>query len=524
MTTTALSSDWLQSGAEPVLCWAAGLDVAPPDDLAVDSEVLLDLVGRHALTGRLLRRVESTPLPTWMSLDLHHQLISQYVAGRALLESHAESASEIASELRGEPEPVLVKGISTYLVTRQPHTVRCGDIDLVCADGERLIEVLTRLGYHRTRDPFMHEIGEFTRGQTEVDLHSYFPVHGYPGDLLTSDLDPARQNRVWHQPGHRMSMHRIEHQDLDRERLRRSAGRSGEVSVPDPCLLAIILCAHAFMNFTNVWSISHRAKPYVRLGELADLQDLASNPAFNRDRFLQLVQQFNASDAVRWAGWASTLLLGRNPLPSAALEPTAESFPRCLWWSFWANTPVAPEVLVNPGWLDLGDLVPALRGSVVHLTDGATGRLDVNPATQLYRQFRLQSDAPIPTWAVDVIVSDGGLTVAVGLPARSAAAIERVRVDLGSVATEWSLTSATGRQSVTGGHVSCRLGQGEQGRRLEIHYAGPSFGRSVGAVRAGRIGPDGLSLLVGIADEDSAGIQTSSVLLPLTLRLDHAVN
>jgi hypothetical protein len=509
----------LRTGPDAVLCWAGGLDIPPPDDTVFDDELLLDLVDRHALSGRLLRRIDSTALPRWMSPDLYRGLITLYTDAKALLYSHAASAAEIAAHFGDQSEPILVKGISTYLVTWKPQTIRCGDIDLVCANSGRLIEVLNQLGYRRTRDAFMHEIGEFTRGLTEVDAHGYFPVHSYAG-LHRSDLDPSSHDGIWYQQGSRMSLRKIDYQDLAQDRIRRTvgiAGTTGQVSVPDPCLLAIILCAHAFMNFTNVWSISHRPKPYVRLAELADLQELARHEAFDRDRFLMLVRQFDATDAVHWAGWASMTLTGQNALPVEISQQTPGTFPRCLWWSFWADTTVAPEVLLRPWWLDLAGLAPVIGSSLIDLEGGASGRLDVGAGDgadrsgtlkRPRRQIRQASATPGPPWTVEIRRAQGQMIVAVGLPSRSAAVIERVRVDLGKVATEWSLTARTGRMSIIGSHADCTLSRDEHGRRLELRYDASSLG-----------GPtDRISLLIGIAEENDIGIFTNSVLLPLTVR------
>lgn len=489
-----------EDGTDAVLCWAAGGDEVPAADLEPDEDVLLDLVDRHALSGRLLRRLASTPGPPWAGPGLRDGLTTLYDGSRGLLEAHAHAAAEIVGLLGAAPEPVLVKGISTFLTTGADHTVRCGDIDLVCADGDRLIEVLTGLGYHRTRPAFLHEIGEFTRDATEIDVHAYFPVYSYTG-LDSDDLEPARHDGVWRQRGHRMALRRIGWADMDRGRLRTPVGH-GHVSVPDPCLSAIVLSAHAFMNFTNVWSISHREKPYVRLGELADLADLARHPDFDAERFLQLVDRFDAGDAVRWAGWASTVLTGSSPLPE--IEPgSGTGFPRCLWWSFWTDLQVAPATLVRPGWLDMAELVTALGASTVVLDGSGTGRIAVADEQRLPRRLHLDGVAPDPPWSVAIDAADGP-TVTIGLPERPAAAVERVRVDLGTTAAEWSLDAATGRQTVTGAEVACTLDEDEHGRALTLRFAGAATER--------------LDLLVGIAEEDRSGAHTASVLLPLTVR------
>ena len=531
MTTTSCQPEAAFTGQDAVLRWAAGHPVPPPEDVVFDDDVLLDLVDRHAVSGRLLWRLDAAPPPVWLRPQLRRRLVELRDDTRALLTAHATAAAEITAELGAPSEPVLVKGISTFLVTGAQHTIRCGDIDLVCPDGDRAVEVLTRLGYRRTRAPFMHEVGEFTRDRTEVDVHSYFPVHGY-GDLRRLDLDPAGHPGVWTQPAHRASLRRIRHRDLFHDRIRRPVDGppAGYVSAPDPCLLAIILCAHAFMNYTNIWSISHRAKPYIRLAELADLVDLARHEAFDRDRFVRMVQRFDAADAVRWAGWMSTTLLGWNPLPAVEGEPTADGFPRCLWWSFWARTPVRSASLLHPGWLDIAELFETLGTNVVALTNGPTVQLAIgaDPAVpddqviRTRRQLCQESTQPPPAWTIDVTVArDGALIVAVGLPSRQVAAVERVRVDLGAVATEWSLMKG-GPETAVGGHVGCALGRDRSGRRrLELRYDADTIDGTTRPANLRR--PAGeISMLVGVATGNAAGDTTTSVLVPVTVRLDRA--
>lgn len=485
-----------RNSTAPVLLWAAGLDVPPPDGLILDEDLLLAMVDRHALAGRLLRRLQVSPPPPWATSSVLSRLAALYDETRARLCLHTEAAAQIVAEFSASSQPVLIKGISTYLVTGAAHTVRCGDIDLVCSDGDRMIEVLTGLGYHRTRDPFMHEVGEFTREETEIDVHAHFPVHGYTG-LDRSGLDPTAFPGVWHQMGYRMSVCEVDWTDLDRGRIRTPDGAPAGVSVPDPCMMAIILCAHAFMNFTNIWSISHREKPYVRLGELADLQDLAKHPAFDSGRFLRMVSEFGASDAVHWASWASRVLIGWNPLPEVRGGGPSERFPRCLWWSFWTDVPVDLDTMLWPGWLDMATLVGALGPSAV----GLGRRLHVNDLAELPRQLRLSTGTRAPSWSIQV--SDLGRTVAIWLPSRPDAEIERVRVDFGSNATEWSLVTKTGHQSVMGDQISCDLREDESGQRLELRYDSVTLSPA--------------SMIIGISDEDSHGNLTRSVLLPLTI-------
>ncbi|MBQ0828095.1 nucleotidyltransferase family protein [Streptomyces tagetis] len=443
-----------------VLRWAAGAHEIP-EDQDFDDRVLLDLMGQHALSGRLQRRLPAGP--QWLRHRIGGPVAAMHSDTLALAEAHIRAVDRIVADLGEQTPPVVVKGIATGLLTGERHLLRCGDIDLVCADGGPLIETLTRLGYERTRAPFLHELGEFTREGVEIDVHAYLPVPGY-GAVRHADLTPPEPPKTWYQPRRVPSMNPIRHGRL----VDGGTVTVGRVSVPDPCLLAIVLCGHAFLNFTNMWSLSHRAKPYVKLAELADLRALVRHEAFDTKRFLKLVADLDAWDAVGWAGWASTVLLGRNPLPVPA---GTGPFPRCLWWDFWARLPVDEETLLLPYWFNPATVIPLLPSRI-----------------------ELDTGRPTPPWTVEIRHDGGQATVVVGLPERTRAATERGRVDFGTGGTEWTLSD--GRLTAVGSHVACDL---LAGRRIRLRYRVP-----------------GGEMLVGVAEQDASGALLSALLLPVT--------
>jgi hypothetical protein len=446
-----------------VLRWAAGADDLPSDP-DFDDRRLLDLIGQHTLAGRLRRRLPAGPL--WLRRRLGTAVAAMYFDTLARAAAHVRAIDGIVAEVGDHAAPVLVKGMAAGLLTGDKNLLRCGDIDLVCADGDLLIAALTRLGYQRTREPFLHELGEFTRDGIEIDVHAYVPVPGY-GEIRHADLTPPVPGTTWCQPRRAPSLYPMRH-----DRLTGGAVTPvGRVTVADPCLQAIVLCAHAFLNFTNMWSLSHRRKPYVKLAELADLRDLAAHEAFDPARFRTLVAELDAGDAVRWAGWASSVLIGSNPLPVPA---GTGPFPRCLWWDFWALLPVDPQELLLPGWFDLA-AVSALLGQRIELDTGRAA----------------------PPWTVEVRRAGDEVTVVVGLPQRTDAAIERGRVDFGATGTEWSLSG--GRLTAVGGHHACDL---LPGRRVRLVY---------------RLAARAAEVLVGVAEQDGFGALRSGVLLPAAL-------
>lgn len=474
-----------------VLLWAAGSDRAPSDDARPDELDLLALVDMHALTARLVHRLESTA-PSWATDRLRRGLAGLDDANRRKAEAHTAAAAEITA-IEAVGNPVLVKGVSTNLATGLAYTLRCGDIDMVVPDAAAATDVVLGLGYERTREPFMHEVGEFTRGTTEIDLHAYFPVHSYTG-MDPDILDAAAHPGVWVQPGFRLSMRPISWAMLDAYRVDRAVA-GGRVSVPGADLLAIILSAHGFMNFTNVWSISHREKPYVRLGELADLRDLVADARFCPDRFARLVHDLDATDAVEWASWAYETLIGPSPLP----RTTRATYPRCLWWGWWANLPLATGSWLRPDWYDMAQVTRDLGANLVPLTGGQSALLRLDDAGALPRQLRLTQNAALGPVALRF--SDGGSTVIVVLPERPAAHIERVRVDFGSVASECRLTGERPDWSATGSHLEADLATVDGHRELTLRFCDKVGGH----------------VLVGLADEDAEGRHPAGVLVPVAL-------
>ncbi|MBO3736637.1 nucleotidyltransferase family protein [Actinoplanes flavus] len=450
------------SALTSVLRWAAGADITLTDP-DFDDQQLLYLIDQHALAGRLLRRLPAGP--QWLRYRLGVPVAQQFADTLTRAAAHIRAIDDIVAALGDQPPPILVKGMATGLLTGDEHLLRCGDIDLVCADGASLIEVLTGLGYQRTRQPFLHELGELTRDGIEIDVHAYLPVPAY-GAVGCTDFSSPEHGETWRQPRRPSAMNPIRHDRLADG----GAVTVGRVSVADPCLLAIVLCAHAFLNFTNMWSLSHRAKPCVKLAELADLHDLVRHKDFDPARFAALVDDLDAHDAVRWAGWASTTLLGSNPLPVPA---GTEPFPRCLWWDFWAHIPADREALLLPGWFDLS--------AVSALAD----------------RIELDSGRHAPAWSVEVYRDERQATVTVGLPQRTDAATERGRVDFGTIGTEWVLSG--GELTAVGGHHAIAL---LPGRRVRLCY---------------HLADTTAQVLVGVAEQDAAGTLLSAVLLPAVL-------
>jgi hypothetical protein len=504
---------------EAILKWAAGSAQALPTRVEFDEETLLDLVDAHNLSGRFLRSLANRT-PPWVTHGLQDALREMHSKTTARIIENASAFREFSARLPPSARVVIIKGMSTYVLSRQAHTMRCGDLDVFSNDSAALSKALKKLGYRQTRGPFLYELGEYTRGAVEIDLHEYFPVYSYPSSLSSADLRPEHHPAAWQQ-SYQLQQHEISYDDLSVGAIRSAARETEGVTVPDPNMLALILCSHAFLNYTNVWSISHRDNAYVRLGEMADLFDLAAHPSFSRARFLQLVGRFGANDAVEWAACVAASLFGRNPLPVHVAVRLGDAlpdarFPRCLWWSFWLDLRSGTDELLRRQWLDMRSLVTQLGGNTLRAVGGRTGRHSTVGAqgTMPLSRFITQAadETPIP-FDLEVSRSERGLRLELEVLTRPKGDANRIRVDYGHTASEWIHSLGDTRPSVVGAPATVSFEERDDGYGLAWEFPWELLGESVSSERE-------ISLLVGVAGHSQRDGLTASTLVPLSVRFD----
>jgi hypothetical protein len=310
------------------------------DYCCVDEGNLINLIHSHALTGRFLKRL-TTDDTVKFTQKFRTNLYQLHTKIKKQVKKNLNAFCFIQSRLPDATQLICIKGFSTYVLVGKEEVFRFGDIDLLCKDNQALIETLIKLQYKQTRMPFLHELGEYTKGSIEVDLHSHFPIFSYGESFQYIDFPHSSKSAILQQ-NCSMKQQYIGFDTLLKHSLNVNTSSTINVRVADPNMLALIICAHSFMNYVNMWSISHRQKAYIRLGELADLFDLARHPAFDKNTFLALVTQFEGHDTVEWAVSMTQLLLGKSPFPFWTLKDKKLSFsgldfPRCLWWNFWTT-------------------------------------------------------------------------------------------------------------------------------------------------------------------------------------------
>lgn len=409
------------SAPERFALWVAGRPVEQPRLDPSELLAVVDLLDAHCLLGRAIERLSGDD--GWISTELVRLLAGRQAAMEELVDEQRHAVTELANAV-GPTSVAILKGMAIFGLTNQSASLRTGDVDVIVGSAVDIAEVMSDLGYHQTRGPFMHERGEFTRGSIEIDVHDHYPVSGLP------HVDPAapavRSESALGDPRRRA----LSSEQLLSGARPAIAPRLAGLPLVAPEELVIILAAHSFMNFVNAWSFSHRSKVYVRLGELLDVELLIGQPDFRHGRLLQLVTEVGAEDAIGFVRHLGRKLLGRDLVPGVSLE--AETIPpRCIWWDTWVESPLAPESLLRTEWYDIdrlvGDVGPLqLRPSVTLQIDG-TGLAQGVLATS--------GNAP-SVWCR--LVTKPVLQIEFGTHAAHRDDPLRLRIDGGAWSVEWS--------------------------------------------------------------------------------------
>jgi hypothetical protein len=498
----------------PILKWAAGVPIQLPDKIEFDTKALLALVEAHNLVGRLIKRIDANRI-SWVTPELARGLERLHRQTSSAVSENINAYLGLKRHLSDSVEIVLIKGIATYVICGQAETKRAGDIDLLSNNPAEVIKTLLHMGYIRTRSPFMHEMGEYTKGAVEFDIHDHFPVYRYSEALLDADLWPQHSEAIWYQ-NYELKLNEIRFGDFETFALRGDRVKVSDILVPDPTLLAIVICAHSFMNYTNLWSISHRPKAYVRLGEIADLATLAAHPFFDHKRFLRYMDHFGAQDAVEWAASVAVSVLGKNPLPipvslSFGDPLPAARFPRCLWWNCWASLFSDPDDLLRTQWLSMDWLLGQIGENRVSLRDGRIAACATIQSTTAQTLSRLITLPPQPVqMLLHFEVSDKGLVIALRFLAGSEDNVRRVRVDFGSVASEWIIGPRNSSLALVGYNARSWLTYGDRGLELRMEFSWSKFGLSVSTART-------VALLIGAASYSGQQHLTACTLIPLVI-------
>ena len=498
-----------------ILKWAAGSERFTPYMAEFDEDQLITLVNLHHLAGRFLQRLNVQTF-SWITPRLLNALREIDLQTRVKVVEHAEAVREINSKLHGST--IIVKGIATYALVNQTYARRYGgDIDLLYGEHERLLDVLRELGYYLSKEPFLYELGGFRRGDIEIDVHEYFPVFAYSDVQRNTNLTAKNNPGIWYQ-NYQLVEYKITPLDLSGYSCHGQAYETKDLTVPDPNMLALIFCAHAFRHYTDIWSISCREKPVMPLAELRDLFDLAVHPAFNSALFLRLVHQFGGEDAVEWVASLATSFFGHNPLPiSTSLKLNEElvstRFPRCLWWNFWMSLASPINGLLDCGIPPMSILIEQLEACEI-IPGKVFSTIGTDSSWQLPRQLIQTPDHnPLP---LELLVNGTEQEIYIDLHviAVPSGNVDRVRVDFGHVACEWVHLIDSHQQFLEGNQAITLsflpFADQETGYRLSFAFPRDVLKSFVQEQKT-------ISLLLGVARQIQGQGIIASTLIPLII-------
>lgn len=494
-----------------IIKWAAGAPIVLPDKIDFDTNTLINLTDAHNLSGQFLLRIRESDAK-WATPDLVDGLNQLFFETTNQVTRNILAFCELRRQLKsGNTHIILIKGISTYILSDLREIMHAGDIDLLSDNPNDVVQALLNIGYKQTRAPFMHEIGEYTRDTTEFDIHGYFPIYRYSKALLGTDMFPLHHSEGWKQ-SYLFQHSEITFDDMYKFKNCDRRPETELITVPDASMLAVIISAHAFMNYTNIWSISHREKACVRLGEIIDLFTLSTHHSFSVDRFLGYVNRYQAHDAVEWAASMAVSVFGRNPLPVPAFagidQPlSASRFPRCLWWNFWASLLSETDELLQTKWLSMDWLIERIGANHISVQEEPTksySTIKTGISLPLMRYITQQME-PIPL-VLQVSKYESGVLVRLQVHSSFQFDIERVRVDLGNIACEWIHVSNGNSQEIVGFpmDLSCEHNDWGYEIKLKLDWKDIVIAKKYAA------------LLIGVSRQSSLEV-LESTLIPLVL-------
>lgn len=418
-----------------------------PADLP-DVAAVCGRIRQHRLEGRCLRHATKIgALPYGPALLRLVEAASAET--KAAFDRNSKELTRLAAGF-GSGLGVMIKGFSTHLILGDPAALRCGDIDLIVPDGAPLIRTLLDTGFIQTRQAFLHEIGEFTRDGVEFDLQWGFPVPQQP-----QMLDPGTLLQV-------VSVSESIHIDaqLAMEMSQLIQLHGIDVRVPRPELAAVIAASHAFMNYANIWSISHREKTWVCLAELADVSELAAHPTFSMATFRKLVEQLRAHAVIGWLDEIWLQLSGKSVFGD--LFAPARKTHCCLWWDTWISIEPPVRLLLRQFWYPMDEVFARLRQFADGTLDTPTERAAVAWAAD-----------GMPTATVQL--SSEGLKLMLQGQRADEATLLRMRIDTGLHAEEIAIKSSPPpgiELSKVGDTVTARISQ----RKLRSVFSSRSIG------------------------------------------------
>ena len=484
------------------------------DDIPIgDIETFVDI---HNLVGILLLQTERIK-KTFPEKNIIGRLRNKQISIEKHVNNNINSIQELYNNLPKNTEYIIFKGISAYILTGCKGILKKGDIDILSNNPGALIETLIKLGYKQTKEPFLNELGEYTKNRSEFDVQSYFPVYSYPKILLKSELQPYKNIGKWLQ-NYCVKQKNILFEDLYRHYYISKNRFMLKSKVADVNMLMVIICAHAFLNYINIWSISYRENVCIKIGEMLTLFKLAKHKLFNYNVFSQIVELFEAQDAIKWVGNVCKALFGRSPFPicdsnTLKTKDFLNGFPRCLWWNFWVDVPVFPAELLQKQKISAIKIINSMNTQQMKLVKNTTKKYSTFrfENVTLFDTFICQSEKVLDC-CLEIKLFDDELCFCVEIKPPSDIKKIHFRIDLGYAASEIMYKVNEQKTLVVGLAVNVVIKGNFQ---FLLSYSGQAFK----IIKSNLYGKNGISLFFGVSEFKSNDIYspTNSILIPINV-------
>lgn len=229
--------------------------------------------------------------------------------------------------------PIYIKGVYLYLLLDDPLYLKNGDIDLIVNEEKTFTGFLISKGYIQTKEPFLNEIGEFSKNGVELDLQKYFPVYSL---LLENNV----QNIIVYKP----KTQKIGYNDLLNNFI-----KVKNIHIPCLEMQLLIIISHSFLNYINMWSISYRERPCIQLCEFLVARKILLQTNFNYDTFQKILKKYSAEQVWNWfKKIMDTLFIS----PEDIFVQKIVCY-RNIWSIFWLKTSNSIGELLDNNWFNI---------------------------------------------------------------------------------------------------------------------------------------------------------------------------
>ena len=502
------------------LAWAVGAKPGEGYRGGHSDERLLKLCFDHRVAGRLLARLKDSR-PDWVSDALLAGLEEQQAENLKLVKMHSAAFKAIRDRYLTHGEKIIsMKGLACFAYTGNPdHVRRTLDIDILVDDPETLAAAMRADKVTEYRNVSPHEIINARIEGVGIDLHAHYPIWSLDGDAAAWQGRGREQGDAILHRGE-LQVSPLTFDDLADQAF--SAGVFGVegVHVPDPSIAVLIICAHCFRDFMSFSSITVRAKPTLKFGDLAEMGDYLSQPGFSPQRLLVFADKTHATQAVRWMAGILLQLTGDDRL-ATALGASASSeedffsqFPRAVWGGFFARLPDSFENFIA-GKIPTAQVVSALGGLPIdaqgegRISIEATGA-PTSPGGNTHILDRPNTAAPA---AISIRRDDRDIAVVVEGETLSRGPNTRVHIDIAGYPWEWnwdrSADRVTAKKSIHVPEPRTVFEKTPSGFRLEYHMDPtlldlPENGEIPG--------------LVGVGEFEHTPVMRAGTLVPFVIR------